>query len=600
MQEAEQKRREDRRRKKEREEELSKGKKQEAEFAVKPDDREPEKIAKKLIVFKLPSLQPKEFKEIKIREYGFNKEIPKIILSKLPFLQPKEIEETKARIKTFFTEIAEIKSIKGEIPKISVKTKPLKGVSSKILAFNIIIPSTDKKVINLTVPDLTTKYFGGFKAQKTNFNLDLPEMSVSKKQVLVPEIGMKTFSGVKAKEKNLISDILQVLSGGIPLSEVIKREKEETKEKEVALEKLKEEIGEGEGLLDILFAPIDREHDLKGVLRASSERPVIILAEKSGDDYIDALKLMLREIYRIKVGGFPKAIETKKEKEEVEMVKAETRIHVIDDDLEDIFKINKVEDSEKLDMDKLLEERIEELFSQGFGFLVFYLKKENFDFLRNSFGIREHKIPKLVLTKGKELKEDKREKISSASWGFLEPDGSWRSLSDYFSGYEKKFHNKLEKVSETKYAISVRESAEDEEGGKESNLHYLLKIFLVKYLREKLKFEGEIETETERPEKIIPDIFIPSENLAIEVETLYGTGMARLRRLGKTIEKYKGKGHKLWVVIPNLQLLLFHKDVKKIIKTFEDKIEEKELEFFGIDLNKQELVPVDELKKKVR
>ena len=119
MQEAEQKRREDRRRKKEREEELSKGKKQEAEFAVKPDDREPEKIAKKLIVFKLPSLQPKEFKEIKIREYGFNKEIPKIILSKLPFLQPKEIEETKARIKTFFTEIAEIKSIKGEIPKIT-------------------------------------------------------------------------------------------------------------------------------------------------------------------------------------------------------------------------------------------------------------------------------------------------------------------------------------------------------------------------------------------------------------------------------------------------------------------------------------------------
>ncbi len=375
-------------------------------------------------------------------------------------------------------------------------------------------------------------------------------------------------------------------------------EQEQT-EKEIAiLEELKEEIGEGgEGLLDILFAPIDKEHDLKGILRASSERPVVILTEKSDDDY--PLKLILREIYRIKVGGFPEAIVTKKEKEEVEAIKAERRIHVIDDSegkFFEFFKINKVENFEKVDMDKLLEERIEELFSQGFGFLIFYLKRENFDYLSNSFGIKEHKIPKLILIQGKELKEDEIEKISSASWGFLEPRKSERTLSDYFSGCEKKFYNKLEKLSETKYAISVRESAEDEEGGKESNLHYLLKISLVKYLREKLKIKGEIETEPEtEKEGIIPDIFIPGENLAIEVETLYGTGMARLRRLGKTIEKYKEKRYKLWVVIPNLQLLLFSKSIKETIKTFKDKAE---LEIFGVDLSKQELVPFDKLKNK--
>ncbi len=146
----------------------------------------------------------------------------------------------------------------------------------------------------------------------------------------------------------------------------------------------------------------------------------------------------------------------------------------------------------------------------------------------------------------------------------MEPNGSWRSLSDYFSGYEKKFYNKLEKLSSSEYAISVRESAEDEEGGKESNLHYFMKIFLVKCLREKFEIEGEIETETEM-EGIIPDIFIPDKDLAIEVETLYGTGIAILRKLGRAIEKYVGKGYKLWVVMPNLQLLLFLKDVKEVI-----------------------------------
>lgn len=389
--------------------------------------------------------------------------------------------------------------------------------------------------------------------------------------------------------------------------------KSEQAEKKPTIAKIsgEEEIRElEEGVLDILFEPISEEHDLKGILHASSERPVIILAEKSEDDYIDALKLILREVYRIKVGGFPEAIVTKKEKKEVEEVKAERRIHVIDDSEDkffDFFKINKekelkigldkileakARDLEKVDMDKLLEERLEELFSQGFGFLVFYLKKENFDFLCNSFGIKEHKIPKLILIKGRELKEDEIYKISSASWGFLEPWGLWRSLSDYFSGYEKEFHNKLEKLSEMKYTIYVRESAEDEEGGKESNLHYLLKIFLVKYLKEKLKIEEDIEIETKRNE-VIPDIFIPSENLAIEVETLYGTGIATLRKLGKTIEKYEGKGYKLWVIMPNLQLLLFYRDVKEIIKTFKDKVE---LEFFGVDLSKQELVHFDKFK----
>ena len=470
----------------------------------------------------------------------------------------------------------EIEEIKAPLPIFSFE-KPYKSrLSKKILD----ILELEKDIQEFTKPipkfNILEAHKSLIKAAKNIVEFDIKDKESELYRIGIPILQLSFYKSEIESEQAKKKPIIAEISGEEEISEVKK------------------------GVLDVLFEPIGKEHDLKGILHASSERPIIILAEKSEDDYIGALKLILREIYRIKVGGFPEAIVTKKEKKEVEEVKAERRIHLIDDSEDkffDFFKINKVENLEKVDMDKLLEERIEELALQGFGFLVFYLKKENFDFLCNSFGIKEHKIPRLILIRGKELKEEEREKISSASWGFLEPNGSWRSLSDYFSGYEKKFYNKLEKMSSSKYAISVRESAEDEEGGKESNLHYLLKIFLVKYLREKLKIEGEIETETEK-EGIIPDIFIPSENLAIEVETLYGTGIARLRRLGRTIEKYEEKGYKLWVVIPNLQLLLFHKDIKEIIKTFKDK--NKELKFFGIDLNKHGACSLDDLKKKLK
>ena len=539
----------------------------------------------------------------------------------LPLFGPKQatkISASEEKMKLTAMEIKvkrEVKEhLKGSVEEVVSEPQELKALSSEIeepketlvkTNFDLSIPLIGREIEKpLEVPEIKLINFTP-STIKTDFDASLPKIEFKERVVAIPKLSVTKPPEVITRNY-FDNEVSSWVISEIKVAEEVETEEEEIatavgalEKKEIAtLEELKEEIGEvGGGLLDIFFAPIDKEHDLKGILRASSERPVVILAEKSDDDYLDALKLILREIYRIKVGGFPEAIVTKKEKEEVEAIKAERRIHVIDDSegkFFESFKINKVGNFEKVDMDKLLEERIEELFSQGFGFLIFYLKRENFDYLCNSFGIKEHKIPKLILIQGKELKEDEIEKISSASWGFLEPNGSWRSLSDYFSGYEKKFYNKLEKLSETKYAISVRESAEDEEGGKESNLHYLLKIFLVKYLREKLKIEGEIETEKEK-EGIIPDIFIPGENLAIEVETLYGTGMARLRRLGKTIEKYKEKRYKLWVVIPNLQLLLFSKSIKEIIKTFRDKAE---LEIFGVDLSKQELVPFDKFKNK--
>ncbi|MDI6811495.1 MAG: hypothetical protein QMD80_07500, partial [archaeon] len=280
-----------------------------------------------------------------------------VVSPAIPSLQTRPFKGIKTKIEAFSTEIREIKPIKREIQKISIKTRLFRAINRRIFAFNTTIPTLEQRIINLAVPVLAPKHFHESKARNIHLNLELPKIRALPRIISVPRIGVKSFSEVKAKERTFVSGVIERGKG-----------KEEVKEIEVTSEK--EETGEvGEGLLDALFAPIEKEHDLKGMLHASPERPIIILAEKSEDDYIDALKLILREIYRIKVGGFPKVRVTKKEKEEVEDVKAERRIHVIDDDLEDkffgFFKLNEV------DMDKLLKERIDELFAQGFGFLVF-------------------------------------------------------------------------------------------------------------------------------------------------------------------------------------------------------------------------------------
>lgn len=364
------------------------------------------------------------------------------------------------------------------------------------------------------------------------------------------------------------------------------------------------------GLCDLIFESIDKDHSLESILGASSERPVVILAEKSDNDYIDALKLILREIYRIKVGGLPEAKVIVKEGREVEKSRAEDRITVIDDKKDELFislsggvekqtviRGGKVKSKtvriglpgeENVDMEKLLNERIEELYAQKFGFLVFYVTKDIFDALSLQFTSYEYKV-KIIPIKLRKLSLEEMEDISSKTWGFLKYEGL-RNISEYFGKYEKMFYEKLEKLSNTKYAIGLKESIEDEENGKESDLHYLIKLFLVKYLRETDKIKN-LEVETKKVD-VIPDIFIPDKNLAIEIETLYGTGVKFLRKLGRTIEKYKDKGYELWVVLPNLQFLLFYKQILEVKNEFKDKVQ---IKFLTLDLKNRGLVSLEEM-----
>lgn len=290
------------------------------------------------------------------------------------------------------------------------------------------------------------------------------------------------------------------------------------------------------------------------------DQPVLILAEKvEGEDYLETLKHILKEVYRIKVGGLPRPKVVKMDKQEVEEAEAEKHVYVIDDTEAEFFEFFSTKPEvfgKKANVKKFLE-RIGELFSQYFGFLVIYAEKERLDYVQLILASVEEQIPKWCKVRTKKLESDWKSKVASSVWGFIEPKGiTGMTLDKCFLKCENLFWRKLEGLVRTPKYAWVKESVESEEGieGYESSLHYLLKVCIARYFAEKNTL---VETEVKLKEGVIADVFIPNKNLAIEIETLYGTSITLWRNLRRTIEKYEGTEHEVWIVIPNLQLSLY-------------------------------------------
>jgi hypothetical protein len=549
MQEAELKRREEERRKKEgvrEEKEQTKGKKKGAEVVLNPDDRAPEKIAKKH--FKSPFLQPKEFTAITIREYRFNQEVPEISASTIPFLQPKEINEIKAKIKAFFMELAEIKPTKREILKIRVKTKAFGGVSRKILAFNSMIPNTEKRNISLAVPDLRKKHFDALKTRKIRFDLELREISASKRLLLVPKIEMKTFSGVISK---------------------------------------KQSFGDGSGGKE--FEPPNLFEFLlgKGAGKNSEGRPICIIVEKTEENYEDLIAILCRDIFREKVGGKPTPIY----KETIEELRHEFESQVEGK----IIIIEKVEKSSK-DLIQILKG----FFSQNMGFLILVstepLKLEDEIRRRGELSaniVTVNPQPELEMIREKLLNivRGKESIIQAESFGTAFKK-SVESLEEDLSTY---LHNlRLKGPAKLKYDWD-RVGASSPDSNEDANeVHSAMKAFLWMY--EWKKHEKQIIPKLEADGG--EDVRIEEEDKNYEIETLFGAGDVR-GKLTRKIKKYKErKGEKVYFVLKNVDILRnlallwsFRRDWRKAGYT---------VEFFGLNLDKEELVPLTEFVELVR
>jgi hypothetical protein len=359
-----------------------------------------------------------------------------------------------------------------------------------------------------------------------------------------------------------------------------------------------------------------------GLGRVVPDRPLIIIARRGdGFGYIEFLKRVLREVYRVRVGGLPNPKHLGHSEDLTLLMPIEVgaggRLFVIDltsGNLRELLK-----DSVRLARIRgRFRDRLRELFSQGFGFIVIYGDNDDVNkFLVDVWvkAIREnileyHSTVPSPIEVGPVIsgldESSSREfyvLVASLMWGRVggavmsydevvrrfgsqqsdNDDKNRGSVEDAFDRFvvwlEDGYWRSLEgSVRDFDVQVLVRPSVEGDEGGRESMSHYLTKAFIVNYLIRELteEFKGEgvaedvarsralecVETEYQHG-NVRFDVYVKPDcgsrlgGLVVEVETLYGTGTA-LHKVLNTIEGRISSGvGRLWVVIPNPQAIIY-------------------------------------------
>ena len=386
--------------------------------------------------------------------------------------------------------------------------------------------------------------------------------------------------------------------------------------KERIAERIEGYGGSGEEL--IFYDPIEAMFKGLSLGNVNLMRPVFIIAQRPSVDglsYIEFLKRVLRELYRVLRGGLPRATDVERSIEFFKYhIRAENSVYVID-----------VDHLIRYGLDRHLEEvkeRIRELYSQGLGFIVFYGSTGNLRKVLGSIGYNLEKLskdippgyaPNPIMVNVVEVRKD-LVRLIDAFWGmFGYHDSSGKVLANnekvpldvYTVAVEDKYYRRLSELvmdPEIQLYVNVNKGGDEEAQG-ESFTHYALKALLYKFFEKNQDKYRSVETEKELNGKgsIVVDLYVGASDgrkIAVEVETLYGT-VPPLRKLLNTIKSRNGCVDELWIVIPPPQAILFYRHLRFLEKSLRErktKIEMKtEIIFCTVDVLKEKLVPLEEL-----
>ncbi len=319
----------------------------------------------------------------------------------------------------------------------------------------------------------------------------------------------------------------------------------------------------------------------------------MIVARPAGFGYVEFLKRVLREIYRVRSGGLPepKHVPTP---EDLRLllpvdVGAGRRVFVLDlsrgrvqgSDTEGRLEV-KGRDLERL------RDRLREFFSQVFGFFVIY---------GDVLGIWERALTKAARGYASVVPSPVEVSIGSGRLPFyvLLANVMWGRISDPvldygrlgFRGFDE-FVVWLEdecwrRLGEVSFEVlyKTRPSA----GERESELHYLAKAFVVRHLAKRVDPDC-VKTEKEVGAAVF-DVVVTCgglQGLVVEVETLYGTGTV-VHKLVETVERAGGR--KMWIVVPNPQAIIY---LPLLLRTRRELRRKYDVEFYTLDVTSRGLV----------
>ncbi|MFP3189992.1 MAG: hypothetical protein RXR31_01460 [Thermoproteota archaeon] len=363
------------------------------------------------------------------------------------------------------------------------------------------------------------------------------------------------------------------------------------------------------------------------------ERPIIISAKRMcGDngcfDYIELLKRVLREVYRVRASGLPSP------KHIGDLTDFQLLLPL---DVSGGSKILVIDLTRRLG-DELLtnkslylrfSDRLRELFSQSYGFVVIYGDKKligdmnSFNFQVKKTSNHSIQIPSPININISPERIKLYYIIANFMWGnIINPESfdETNNLDELVVRLEDQYWEKLkDAIKDFNVQLKVKPSGNPDENDQESMVHYLVKAFVVKYIANKLAKELKIDAtkalnciETEYKldnitDNKILDVYVKNncnsslDNIDIEVETLYGTKTI-VHKVFKTVEEKIDLVNKLWVVIPNPQAVIFLPTLLKLRKYLkENKKYNDKVEFFTLDITNPDngIVELKDLAKKL-
>jgi hypothetical protein len=330
-----------------------------------------------------------------------------------------------------------------------------------------------------------------------------------------------------------------------------------------------------------------------------SERPVVIVARPTSFGYIEFLKRVLREIYRVRSGGLPepKHVSTP---EDLRLllpvdVGAGKRLFVLD------LSRGRAQESkaeDRLEVLDRLRDRLRELFSQEFGFFVIYGDVKDLGIWERALTEAARGYASVVPSPVEVSIRPERllfyVLLANAMWGRIsDPVLDYKRLGfcdfdEFVVWLEDEYWRRLGEVS-FEVLYRTRPSA----GERESELHYLAKAFVVRHLAERVGLTC-VETEKEVGVAVF-DVVVTCgdlQGLVVEVETLYGTGTV-VHKLVETVKRAGGEtveragGRKMWIVVPNPQAVIY---LPLLLRTRRELRKEHDVEFYTLDVTSRGLV----------
>jgi thiol-disulfide isomerase/thioredoxin len=172
-------------------------------------------------------------------------------------------------------------------------------------------------------------------------------------------------------------------------------------------------------------------------------------------------------------------------------------------------------------------------------------------------------------------------------FGFIEPKPTTTNIGHLCLELDGRFYEMLRSIMDDvkrRLPSQRQPKAGQEMGQEESWLHYMLKFLVVKHLIDNLKVPEEfVETEKDLG-FTAPDVYVSKpREIAVEIETFYGSGEPYNVKLAPKLKKYEEAYFKgeLWLVVPNIQALLYVDDLLKLRRDYRQKLN---VEVYTLDL----------------